>query len=42
MEDYAKMKYTSGKEFMDGWTLVLAEFTKNEGAFTKVDNKVKK
>ena len=48
MEDYAKMKFESGKEFMDSWVATLDDFTKKEetptenAPFTKLDNTVKK
>ena len=42
MEDYAKMRCESGKEFMDSWIATLSDFTSKDNKATKVSNTVKK
>jgi len=42
LEDYAKMKYESGKEFMDSWTATLTDFTKEGEKFTNQSKNIKK
>lgn len=42
VEDYGKMKYDSGKEFMASWLETLTKFEKLEGEFPKVSRLVDK
>lgn len=40
VEDYGKMKYESGKEFMTSWLETLTKFEKLEGEFPKISRSV--
>ena len=40
MEDYAKMKISSEKEFMDSWLLTFNDFTKKNQPYTNLANTV--